>query len=465
MSKAFALQLIEHPGDETARQLFRGRIDGVFHVDWREADDDIVGLAAACIGGGGSGGANELRPQWIDGTLHVSFRGKLTPVPLEFRPGEQDTTLLALNRALAPELEVRHIRASEGGDTAAFMVLRRAEWSELDAAHGSKVDAAFGRIGPDSSLFAPGARPVADTKLVAARTRASLSLERVKEGRILEAQKKFAEAVGVFDDVVQRYGDDEAPAVRSRVLMALVSKGIALTKQNRPLEAIAAYADADRRFGRDTDGANRDLLCSGLFNKSLCLNALKRTGEELALLDEIDRRFGGDEDAGVRESVISALRNKAFRLGQLGQLPEQTALYDLVVQRFAGDGTAAVRAKVALSLSGAAYSRMLTAKQRWADRGQRTVLLRKAIADLRSALETCEKQWRVMVLGNLGYALFLAGEKVAAARDTEECLRLGGNAALEGQRSDAATHRVEQVDADYEDMLSRVWSTLSSARR
>lgn len=55
--------------------------------------------------------------------LHVNFAGRLTPVPLNNKPGEQDITLAALNRALQTAFELRWIRASDGGDTLAFQIL------------------------------------------------------------------------------------------------------------------------------------------------------------------------------------------------------------------------------------------------------------------------------------------------------------------------------------------------------
>ena len=451
----FARLLIGQPGEASTRRLYKGA-PGVFWVDWREADEDIIALAAACFGGDVAGNSDELKAQWIEGKLHVSFRDRLLLVPLEFKPGEQDLTLLALNRALAPDFEIRHIKASAGGDSAAFMLLRRDKWVELETSGAAKVDAAFGRLEPGSSLFAPGDQPTPGAVTAADDLRASLSLERVTKARELTAQKKYAEAIAGFEALEKRYASDAHPRIQLHVLMSLVSRGIALAAQGKPLEAIAAYDEAERRFGTSSDTTRRALVCSALFNKSLCLRALARTSEELALYDLIDQRYGEDVDPAIREAVIGALRNKAFRLGAAGEHSQQTALYDLIVKRYDGDTAPFIRAGVALSRNGAAYSRMMSAKQHWNEREQRSALLRQAITDLRSALENCEQQWRVMVQGNLGYALFLAGDKLSSARETQECLRLGRKAALEGQRSDAAACRVEQVDAEYEDMLRRL---------
>lgn len=147
MTKEFARKLIEHPGEETSQALFDEAHDGLFWVDWREADEDIIGLAAEIIGG------DKLAPEWIEGKLNIRFNQTLSEIALQFEPGEQDITLRALNKVLEPEFEIRLIKASEGGDTLAFFILDKKSWSELDLVFGGKVDDAFTKITSESSFF------------------------------------------------------------------------------------------------------------------------------------------------------------------------------------------------------------------------------------------------------------------------------------------------------------------------
>jgi len=464
MTQDFARKLIEPPDDETIAHLFAGRIAGIFWVDWREADDYMVELAAACLPAG-----NAMLPEWIDSKLHIRFRDQRTPVPLEFKPGEQDVTLLALNRALAPDFEIRYIKASDGGDTLAFMLMGRADWAELEAAFASKVDDAFGRLEAGSALFAHDSAPAPVVMAPAPPTRVTEALARVKEGRELAAQKKFSEAVALFDDVIQRFGDEQdsdeqdRERIRIRVLMALVAKGIALFDMNRLTDAIAAFDEADRRYGSDIDAGISDLVGTALFNRILSLKTLKRFAEEVTAVEEFDRRYGKETTGNVSELVSTALVNRAFSLGQLNRLAEQTLAYEQFVQRYEADPSPTITARVALALNGGAYSRMMRAKQNWADRETRTALLARALPDLRRALTICEEQRRVMILGNLGYALFLSGDEMGSARETQACLQLGGKAALAGQLADAAEHRLAKEDAEYEDMLQRLWKKLNPA--
>ena len=148
MDTTFARRLIEDSGEETTRQLFQESHAGIFWVDWREADTDIVTMAARALG------LADLSASWRGEQLIVEYRGRATPVPLEGKPCEQDITLDSLNRALHPEFEIRYVKASEGGDTVAFQALPAAAWRELEAAFGPRVAQAFPRLDRQAPLFA-----------------------------------------------------------------------------------------------------------------------------------------------------------------------------------------------------------------------------------------------------------------------------------------------------------------------
>ncbi|MFZ6721725.1 hypothetical protein [Undibacterium sp. Ji49W] len=139
MNISFAQKLITEPGRETTKQLFAGA-ENVFWVDWREADDDIITLAANALA------TTDLRPQWTDDVLYINFQGNLTKIPLNFEPEEQDITLVTLNSAISAEFNIRFITASNGGDTIAFLVLDNPSWAQLESEFGEKVDSAFQKI-------------------------------------------------------------------------------------------------------------------------------------------------------------------------------------------------------------------------------------------------------------------------------------------------------------------------------
>ncbi|MFZ6757920.1 polymorphic toxin-type HINT domain-containing protein [Undibacterium sp. Ji50W] len=157
MNKDFARKLIDDPSDQIIKQLFQG-VDGVFWVDWREADEAIIDLAAKLIGN------DELSHEWHNDKLTVKFRGKLTEVPLKFEPGEQYITLATLHEAIYPEYEIRYIKASEGGDTTAFMILKKQTLFELDAEFDARVADALQKVERGSAHFKQAALEQAEMK-------------------------------------------------------------------------------------------------------------------------------------------------------------------------------------------------------------------------------------------------------------------------------------------------------------
>ena len=168
----------------------------------------------------------------------------------------------------------------------------------------------------------------------------------------------------------------------------------------------------------------------------------------------------GEVEPAVREQVTKGLFNKGVRLGELGKSDEAIAVYDALDQRFGQDTAPGVREQVASGLNGKGFNQILLAKQMWVDLAMRGKLLASATDGLQRALLHCSKDERAMVLGNLGYAQFLAGEQANAHAATLECLQLGGQTMLDAQRADAKIHRVEDVDNAYEQMLDNLWATL-----
>ena len=70
-------------------------------------------------------------------------------------------------------------------------------------------------------------------------------------GVILGELGRSEEAVAAYDQVLDRYGDDPAPALREQAAKALNNKGVTLGDLGRSEEAIAAYDQVLDRYGND----------------------------------------------------------------------------------------------------------------------------------------------------------------------------------------------------------------------
>lgn len=57
------------------------------------------------------------------------------------------------------------------------------------------------------------------------------------------------DALAVFDTLVSRFGECKTPALQDAVAKALFNKGVALSALDRPEEALAAFEEVLRRFG------------------------------------------------------------------------------------------------------------------------------------------------------------------------------------------------------------------------
>jgi tetratricopeptide (TPR) repeat protein len=176
------------------------------------------------------------------------------------------------------------------------------------------------------------------------------------KGVVLFEAGRQHEAIAAYDDVIQRFGTDPAPALRDQVAKVLVNKGVALANLSppQPEAEIAAYDAVIQRFGSDPAPALRELVAMALVNKGVALSKLTPPQPEaaIAVSEEVIQRFGTDPAPALREQVAQALVNKGIALGQLSppKTEEEIAAYESVIERFATDPAPALREAVARAL-------------------------------------------------------------------------------------------------------------------
>jgi len=140
-------------GDEEAVQSLLEDDDTVFWVDWREADDEIVEDCESILQTG------SLSPEVVnvntaDGwELYINYKGRRQKVPLVYGPEDRHITLVALNRMLSPDFEVRFCIASNGSDTLAFLPLASKDWAQFERRYGSAVAESFYKMAAKPNLF------------------------------------------------------------------------------------------------------------------------------------------------------------------------------------------------------------------------------------------------------------------------------------------------------------------------
>lgn len=173
-------KLLQNPSEDAREDALLDKAV-FFWVDWREDDDQIAGMCETVLKTG------DLKSEWDEGEQLMIVRGQqrlpvaliksaLTEWVLWFTwwllpsfvtdhlqwplRGNRHTTLVAVNRALQPDYEIRLVNGSCDGDEAAFLPLSKADWAALEEKYGpAPVAAAFTPIGEPPNFFTDPASP------------------------------------------------------------------------------------------------------------------------------------------------------------------------------------------------------------------------------------------------------------------------------------------------------------------
>jgi tetratricopeptide (TPR) repeat protein len=154
----------------------------------------------------------------------------------------------------------------------------------------------------------------------------------------LDRSGRQAEALAIWDELVERFGDSGCPEIRERVAGAFMNKAIALNELDRAEQAVDAYARLDAWFG----GAGETVLVArlvagGLGNRALVLNRLGRQDEAIETYDLLAARFRDSTVQDIRLQLAKALSNKAVILTELDRHTEALTVWKELDTRFGGD--------------------------------------------------------------------------------------------------------------------------------
>jgi len=181
-------------------------------------------------------------------------------------------------------------------------------------------------------------------------TRKQVAMALCNKGIALRKQSKYEEAIALFDDIIQRFGDDQSPDVREVVAKALGNKSYILAEQRKFEKAFVGYDEALRRLGDDDSPSAREFIARVLYNKCYILEQQSKDEEAITLFDNIIQRFGDDQSPDVREVAASALLHKGYNFRRQGKVEEEIAAYDEIVRRFDSDESPAMRERVVKAL-------------------------------------------------------------------------------------------------------------------
>jgi tetratricopeptide (TPR) repeat protein len=174
-------------------------------------------------------------------------------------------------------------------------------------------------------------------------------------GVVLSELGRGADAVAVYQRVVDDHGDDPSPGVRGQVAKALINRGCLLGELGRGEDELALYQRVVDDYGDDPNPAVRERVAKALFNRGVALGALGRGEDELAVYQRMVDDYGDDPSPVLRELGAKALFNWGHRLGALGRGEDAVAVYQRVVDDYGDDPSPALRAQVAKALVNRGY--------------------------------------------------------------------------------------------------------------
>ena len=157
-------------------------------------------------------------------------------------------------------------------------------------------------------------------------------------------------AIAACDEVVDRFGADETPELRSQVAWALVSKGFAQGQLGNAEAAVKTCDEVVDRFGTDETPELQLHIAQALVNKGFAQGQLGDAEAAVKTYDEVVDRFGTDETPELRSQVAWAMASKGLAQRQHGDAGAAVKTCDEVVERFGADETPGLRLQVVMAL-------------------------------------------------------------------------------------------------------------------
>ena len=177
-----------------------------------------------------------------------------------------------------------------------------------------------------------GAEFSGDTVLEEVKRLAARGLEHAQSGE-MEA------AIAAWDEVVERFGNSNAPEVQDWVAAALCWKGDRQRESGETETAIATYDEVVGRY-RGSDASDVQYWpVRALYWKG---GQQENSGEieaAVATYGELVERFGDSDEPNIPHWVVAALCRKGYWLGDLGDSEAAIAVFDEVVERYGSSGS------------------------------------------------------------------------------------------------------------------------------
>ena len=170
------------------------------------------------------------------------------------------------------------------------------------------------------------------------------------KGNALGQLGETAAAIMTYDGVVERFGNSDEPSIRMAVARTLVNKGYWQGQRGEAEAAVATYDEAIGCFGESAAPELQIEIARALFNKGATQSRLGEAEAEIAAYDEVDERFGDSDEPELQIDVARALVNKGAARWRLGEVEAAIAICNKTFERFGDSDAREIQVSVAMAM-------------------------------------------------------------------------------------------------------------------
>ncbi|EPC4026352.1 tetratricopeptide repeat protein [Aeromonas salmonicida] len=288
------------------------------------------------------------------------------------------------------------------------------------------------------------------------------SIALYKRGIAQSQLNQLEEAIVTCDELISRLGGDVTESSMKELLAkTFVNKGIWLAKLNQPDLAVGVFDEVIGRFGNAVEHELKVQVASAQVNKGVMYERLNKIDTAIGAYDEVIRCFSDSTEHVLKEMVAVALINKGH-VQQRNKEGGAVSAYHEVIQRFGEETAEGLKTQVAYAYNGIGFEQLCCGKNALANNNEV-----EAERTFNQALEHFDRALTYLspnkvnglIMGNRAYSLALLGKLEQAEYVFSVALDApvsGGNILYEGTLTDFDINPIPQ-DQPMRALVERQW--------
>ncbi|MCE1181129.1 MAG: hypothetical protein LWW81_02315, partial [Rhodocyclales bacterium] len=162
--------------------------------------------------------------------------------------------------------------------------------------------------------------------------------------------KRNEEAISTYDQVIDTYHADLAPAIRSFVARAMSNKGVTFTQMGDNDKAITTCSQVIDTYCADPSPAIREVVANSILNKGVAHSHMCDHDKAIATYEQVINTYRTDSAPAIRELVAKAMRNRGNRHSEMDEHDKAIASYGQGINTYRTDPAPAIREQLAKAM-------------------------------------------------------------------------------------------------------------------